>query len=64
MPAPRRSGLSKPSRIPRTAPGLFGQGLDTSTPCGRAMFGMLGVFAEFEREMIAELRQFRVYVEP
>jgi DNA invertase Pin-like site-specific DNA recombinase len=27
---------------------------DTSTPSGRAMFGMLGVFAEFEREMIKE----------
>lgn len=33
---------------------LHKQGLDTSTPSGRAMFGMLGVFAEFEREMIAE----------
>ena len=28
------------------------QGLDTSTPSGRAMFQMLGVFAEFERSMI------------
>ena len=28
------------------------QGLDTTTPAGRAMFGMLGVFAEFERSMI------------
>jgi DNA invertase Pin-like site-specific DNA recombinase len=28
------------------------QGLDTSTPAGRAMFQMLGVFAEFERSMI------------
>ncbi len=33
---------------------LHVQGLDTSTPAGRAMFGMLGVFAEFEREIIAE----------
>lgn len=33
---------------------LHKQGLDTSTPSGRAMFGMLGVFAEFEREMISE----------
>ena len=34
--------------------GLFihQQGLDTTTPAGRAMFGMLGVFAEFERAMI------------
>jgi Resolvase, N terminal domain len=30
------------------------QGLDTSTPSGRAMFQMLGVFAEFERSMIRE----------
>lgn len=28
------------------------QGLDTSTPAGRAMFQMAGVFAEFERAMI------------
>src|SRR5262245_38530665 len=28
---------------------LHQQGLDTSTPSGRAMFQMLGVFAEFER---------------
>src|ERR1700685_4512155 len=28
--------------------------LDTSTPSGRAMFQMLGVFAEFERAMIRE----------
>ncbi len=33
---------------------LHQQGLDTSTPAGRAMFGMLGVFAEFERAMIQE----------
>src|SRR3954463_14240473 len=30
------------------------QGLDTSTPAGKAMFQMLGVFAEFEREIIQE----------
>ncbi len=30
------------------------QGLDTSTPSGRAMFGMLSVFAEFERDLIRE----------
>ena len=30
------------------------QGLDTSTPAGRAMFGMAGVFAPFERSMIVE----------
>ena len=33
---------------------LHVQGLDTTTPSGRAMFQMLGVFAEFEREMIRE----------
>src|SRR5437899_720187 len=30
------------------------QGLDTTTPAGKAMFQMLGVFAEFERAMIQE----------
>lgn len=33
---------------------LHQQALDTSTPSGRAMFQMLGVFAEFERSMIRE----------
>lgn len=33
---------------------LLQQGLDTGTPSGRAMFQMLGVFAEFERAMIRE----------
>jgi DNA invertase Pin-like site-specific DNA recombinase len=28
------------------------QALDTSTPAGRSMFQMLGIFSEFEREMI------------
>ena len=31
---------------------LHQQALDTSTPSGKAMFQMLGVFAEFERSMI------------
>jgi DNA invertase Pin-like site-specific DNA recombinase len=30
------------------------QGLDTSTPSGRMMFQVIGVFAEFERSMIQE----------
>jgi len=30
------------------------QGLDTTTPAGKAMFQMMGVFAEFERTIIAE----------
>ena len=33
---------------------LHQQGIDTSTPSGRMMFQMLGVFAEFERSMIRE----------
>jgi DNA invertase Pin-like site-specific DNA recombinase len=33
---------------------LHQQRLGTSTPSGRAMFQMLGVFAEFERSMIRE----------
>jgi DNA invertase Pin-like site-specific DNA recombinase len=33
---------------------LHQQGLDTSTPAGKALFQMLGVFAEFERAMIVE----------
>ncbi len=37
-----------------TGTGLYihTQALDTTTPAGRAMFGMLAVFSEFEREMI------------
>jgi len=30
------------------------QGLDTTTPAGKALFQMMGMFAEFERTMIAE----------
>ena len=30
------------------------QGLDTTTPAGKAMFQIMGVFAEFERAMIQE----------
>jgi DNA invertase Pin-like site-specific DNA recombinase len=33
---------------------LHQQALDNSTPSGRAMFQMCGVFAEFERSMIRE----------
>lgn len=33
---------------------LHQQGIDTTTPAGKAMFQMLGVFAEFERAMIRE----------
>jgi DNA invertase Pin-like site-specific DNA recombinase len=40
--------------IRETGAGLYihTQALDTTTPSGRAMFGMLAVFGEFEREMI------------
>ena len=31
---------------------LHQQGLDTTTPAGKAMFQMLGVFAEFEHSII------------
>jgi DNA invertase Pin-like site-specific DNA recombinase len=33
---------------------LHQQGIDTSTAAGKAMFQMMGVFAEFERAMIVE----------
>ena len=33
---------------------LHQQGIDTSTPAGKAMFQMMGVFAEFERAIIRE----------
>jgi DNA invertase Pin-like site-specific DNA recombinase len=33
---------------------LHQQGLDTGTPAGKAMFGMMAVFAEFERAIIVE----------
>jgi DNA invertase Pin-like site-specific DNA recombinase len=33
---------------------LHQQGLDTTTPAGKALFQMMGVFAEFERAMIRE----------
>ena len=33
---------------------LHQQGIDTTTPAGKAMFQMCGVFAEFERSIIRE----------
>ena len=33
---------------------LHQQGMDTTTPAGKALFHMMGVFAEFERAMIQE----------
>jgi Resolvase, N terminal domain len=40
------------------APGLYihTQSVDTTTPAGRAMFQMLGILSEFEREMICRAR--------
>lgn len=55
-----RLGRSLPDLI-GTLQGLHGakvdlflhqQAIDTTTPAGRAMFGMMSVFAEFERSMI------------
>lgn len=44
------------SHLHATNTGLYlhQQGLDTTTPSGKAMFQMCGVFAEFERSMIRE----------
>jgi DNA invertase Pin-like site-specific DNA recombinase len=33
---------------------LHQQGINTTTPAGKALFGMMGVFAEFERGMIQD----------
>jgi DNA invertase Pin-like site-specific DNA recombinase len=33
---------------------LHQQGIDATTPAGKAMFQMMGVFAEFERSMVVE----------
>jgi DNA invertase Pin-like site-specific DNA recombinase len=30
------------------------QAIDSSTPAGKALFGMFGIFAEFEQEIIRE----------
>jgi resolvase-like protein len=35
---------------------LHQQGIDTTTPAGKALFQMMGVFAEFVRSMIQERR--------
>ncbi|WP_207717749.1 recombinase family protein [Caenimonas soli] len=34
---------------------LYQQGINTTTPAGKALFQMMGVFAEFEREMIRDV---------
>jgi hypothetical protein len=55
-PAPRGRRLKAECGGCAAGVGLFlhQRGLDTSTPAGKAMFQMLGVFAEFERSMIRE----------
>src|SRR5437660_5243704 len=62
-----RPGLGFSKRLRRSASAFLGelhakgvdlyldrQGLDTGTPAGKAMFQMLGVFAEFEPSMIVQ----------
>jgi hypothetical protein len=55
-PQPAGSGRAFLSEIHALGVDLFlhRQGLDTTTPGDKAMFGMMGVFAEFERAMIQE----------
>lgn len=59
-PGPRCNRLWRPKNgapeAGNTGVGLYihTQALDTTTPSGRALFQMLGVFAEFERELITE----------
>ena len=55
--SPRRSSdgdACEPSRAVGCDLYLHQQGVDTTTPAGRALFQMLGVFAEFERAIIQE----------
>jgi DNA invertase Pin-like site-specific DNA recombinase len=33
---------------------IYQQGIDTSTPAGKGLFGTLGIFSEFERALIQE----------
>jgi hypothetical protein len=47
-------GLLDEMRVKKIDFYLHQQGLDTSTPAGRAMFQMLGLFAEFEQAVIRE----------
>src|SRR6202163_4832930 len=51
--APESVGLSEIHSL-RIDLFLHQQGLDTTTPAGKALFQMMGVFAEFERSMIQE----------
>ena len=55
---PARAQPPGPCRVPlelhalRIDLFLHQQGLDTRTPAGKAMFQMVGVFAEFERAIV------------
>jgi DNA invertase Pin-like site-specific DNA recombinase len=42
------------ARRSQDRPLLKQQGIDTTPPAGKALFGMMGVFAAFERSMIQE----------
>jgi DNA invertase Pin-like site-specific DNA recombinase len=53
-PLQRRAPQSRQKSIPPKSLLLLQQGLDTTTSAGKAMFQMMGVFAEFERAMIQE----------
>ena len=50
----KTSAASFPSCTPGHRPVPASARLDTTTPAGKAMFQMMGVFAEFERAMIKE----------
>src|SRR5262249_50052736 len=59
LPSPGRSlidllGFLQELHAKGVALSLHQRGIDTSTPAGKAMFQMMGVFAEFERAMIRE----------
>jgi hypothetical protein len=45
-----RAGHHDPTELTYLHP----QSVDTTTPSGKVMFQMMGVFAEFERAMISE----------
>ena len=55
MPPPHNTGDALGAALQERGVGLrvLEQGIDTSTAEGRAMFGMLSVLAELQRELIA-----------
>ena len=50
------AGLSRPMSIHEKSIDLYlhVNGIDTSTSAGRAMFSMIGIFSQFEREIIRD----------